>query len=71
MANSAAGFKMFPFAQHKVQGYASIFFAYAFFNIMGGAYVQKLFGDSKQYNYLYWNKSAIMKGTMPWEKAEQ
>ena len=64
----ASGFKMYPFTQVKAQSYAKIAMATVFMYYLGSATVTRKFGDKAQGAYLTSNKSAILKGTMPWEK---
>jgi hypothetical protein len=70
LANSPAGFKLYPFTAGKAQGYAKIVGSFFFFAFLGRGIVSKLFGDERQVWYLWYNKSAIMKGTKPWDKED-
>lgn len=70
LANSPAGFKLYPFTAAKSQGYAKIFGAFFFFSWLGMGLVTKHFGDSKQAWYLKMNKGAIMNGSKSWDREE-
>ena len=70
LANSPAGFKMYPFTAAKVPGYTKIGGAYVLFFLLSHGYVMSKFGDSKQLRYLQWNRGSILKGTKSWDRAD-
>ena len=59
---SKEGFKFLPYHVSKVTPYAKIIGAYFLFLILGKSFVMQKFGDDKLYNYLYFNKRAIISG---------
>ena len=59
---------MMPFIASKFPSYAKIGFMYLGFYALGQSYVMGQFGDRQQFNYLCFNKSAIVNGTKGWDK---
>ena len=68
--SSSAGFKLYPFAPAKVQGYTKIGGAFLFFYIVGSGYVTSKFGDARPQRYLFWNKSKILSGAKGWDRTD-
>jgi len=63
-------FKVLPFAARKTQGYAKIGVAFLGFYMLGHGLVMGKFGDRRQFNHLYMNKSGCLNGTVAWDKEE-
>lgn len=59
---------MFPMLANKMPNYSKIAFMYLGFYMFGHSYVMGQFGDRSQFNYLYFNRSAIMNGTKGWDR---
>jgi len=62
------GFKATPFHMTKVAGYSKVAGAFLGFYVMGHSYVMGRFGDSAQFDHLFWNKRAIVSGQMAMDK---
>ena len=63
-----SGFALFPLNKAGAAGVGKIGFAFVAAYMFGHGYVMGKFGDKNQYSYLYRNKSAIVKGSLPWEQ---
>ena len=64
------GFAFFPLNLRKSQGYSKIGFAFVAFYMLGHGYVMGRFGDRRQFNHLYMNKSGILAGTTAWDRQD-
>jgi len=68
MQNS--GFAFLPLTMKRSQGYAKIGGAFLAFYMLGHGYVMGRFGDRRQFNHLYLNKSGILAGTTAWDRQD-
>ena len=64
------GFKFFPVQAAKLPSYSKILAAFAGFYVLGHSYVAGQFGDKALYKYLFFNRSAILRGEKSWERQD-
>lgn len=62
------GFALFPLNKAGAAGVGKMAFAFMAAYMCGHGYVMGKFGNKTQFNYLYWNKSGIVSGSLPWEQ---